>query len=78
MTDYQLKQLTDLAYEKIHKISDEDLSNIFGVDKNGDSNGIIIDREDKANGFQAIAVKNKVTNEVVIAFRGSDFEYNGE
>ncbi|WP_106346224.1 Mbeg1-like protein [Planifilum fimeticola] len=77
VTDYQLKQLTDLAYEKIHKISDEDLSNIFGVDKNGDSNGIIIDREDKANGFQAIAVKNKVTNEVVIAFRGSDFEYNG-
>src|SRR5690606_23865415 len=54
------------------KLVDGALDDIFGKD-----NGEIIDRIDMSNGFEAIAVKNKVTNEVVIAFRGSDFEDKG-
>src|SRR5690606_14166806 len=54
------------------KLVDGALDDIFGKD-----NGEIIDRIDMSNGFDAIAVKNKVTNEVVIAFRGADFEDKG-
>src|SRR5690606_7720702 len=54
------------------KLVDGALDDIFGKD-----NGEIIDRIDMSNGFEAIAVKNKVTNEVVIASRGSDFEDKG-
>ncbi|WP_169713790.1 YqiA/YcfP family alpha/beta fold hydrolase [Paludifilum halophilum] len=76
MTDQQLKQMTDMSYEDIDKLTDKDFNKIFGK-TNGKPNAKIIDREDLGNGFQAIAVKNKKTGEVVIAFRGSDVEDKG-
>ena len=74
LTDKQAQMLSDLVYKDVYGIKDDDLKDVFGVDENGDSNGIIIDRVDKPSGFEAIAVKNKATNEVVIAIRGSDTE----
>ena len=74
VTDKQLKQLADLSYKEIGKISEDDLVPIFGRDENGDPKGLVIDRKDLSNGFQAIAVKNLETDEVIIVFRGSDTE----
>src|SRR5690606_30250476 len=74
LTDQQARQLSDLVYKDIHGLTDDDLIQIFGKDENGNPNATIIDRIDTTTGFEAIAVKNWATNEVIIAFRGSDTE----
>src|SRR5690606_33169500 len=74
LMDQQARQLSDLVYGDIYGLTDDDLKGIFGVDENGNPNATIIERTDTPTGFEAISVKNKVTNEVIIAFRGSDTE----
>lgn len=71
-TDKQLMMLSDLVYDEPNSITKEDADKILG---NGNSE--IIDSEDLPNGFQAVAIKNHETGEVIIAFRGSDFEDGG-
>lgn len=76
-TDEQLMQMSDLAYEDISGLSNEDFNDVFGFDDQGRPNAQILDRRDLPNGFQAIAVKNKVTGEIVITYRGSDTDNRG-
>lgn len=72
VSDEQLKQMSDLAYNDIAGLTDSDFNSVFGVDDKGRPNAEIIDRRDLSNGFQAVAVKNKKTGEIVISYRGSD------
>ncbi|WP_096181585.1 YqiA/YcfP family alpha/beta fold hydrolase [Effusibacillus lacus] len=72
-TDQQLMKLADLVYKNPKDITDQDLIAVLGK-TNGKPNGKLIEREDLANGFEAIAVLNKTTGEVIISFRGSDTE----
>ncbi|WP_176392066.1 DUF6792 domain-containing protein [Marininema halotolerans] len=76
-TDQQLSQMSDKVYDHITDIKNKDLNDIFGVDRFGKPNAQIIGRKDLGTGFQAIAVKNKKTGEVIIAYRGSDTENYG-
>lgn len=77
ISDEQLMQMSDLAYEDISGLSNEDFNDVFGFDDQGRPNAQILDRRDLPNGFQAIAVKNKVTGEIVITYRGSDTDNRG-
>ncbi|MFC4075473.1 Mbeg1-like protein [Salinithrix halophila] len=74
VSDEQLRQMSKIAYKDINGMKNRDFKGIFGVDKHGAPNAKILDKRDLSNGFQAIAVKNRATGEIVIAFRGSDTE----
>lgn len=71
-TDEQLKDLAALAYNEPASITAEDADKILGK-----GNSEIIDSEDLPNGFQAVAIKNNETGEIIISFRGSDTEDYG-
>lgn len=76
VTDEQLRRMSDIVYEDIEGLTDGDFSSVFGFDERGRPIAEIIERQDLDNGFQAIAVRNRATGEIVISFRGSDTDNN--
>lgn len=72
-SDQQLMELAKLIYKEPESINSDDLKDIFGT-INNEPNAILLGTEDLGNGFQAMAVKNVTTGEVIVAFRGSDTE----
>lgn len=77
ISDRDLRLMSEIVYADqyggdMSQLQDRDFDDIFGYDDNGNSNAEIIGTEDLWNGFEAVAVKNKATGEIVVSFRGSD------
>lgn len=72
VTDKQLLELTDIVYADLELLEDQESADFAELQKILGENITVIDKANEPNGFQAMAVRNDDTGEVIIVFRGSD------